>query len=215
MKIERFFEDTNVIYKDSLYSKIFNQYKLNFKEIPCSFYYIKSNESNGEYFAKLNQNCINDEIGYCSFFDEREDLLILNYDTIKLHSKLDPLTMRMYSLVLISGKTYSIFTAKSQSASGTGSQITFYVVVELSNNRKVEGLYEVKSRFGSINNIIDYNGDGQLDIITINNGKSQDEYNLTIKNLKNNQHSFSDSILLKYLGDEQFTILKSTIPLAL
>jgi len=215
LKIEKLDEYTNVIFIDSLYSKIFNQYKLNFKEISCSFYYLKSNESNGEYFAKLNENCIKDEIGYCSFFDEREDLLILNSDTIKLTFKLDPLTMRMYSLILKSGTNYSIFTAKGQSASGRGSQITYFVILELNKIGNVHDFFEIESRFGNINNILDYKEDGRLDFLKVSNDEELGEFKLTVHNVKTQQREVSDSILLKYVKDDQFLILNSTIPLVL
>ncbi len=76
---------------------------------------------------------------------------------------------------------------------------------------QVENHYEFESRFGGINNIVDYNKDGILDYFKIINGQNSEEYQLTVNNVQNNAQTNVGYILLKYKLNDKFVVLQDSL----
>ena len=84
----------------------------------------------------------------------------------------------------------------------------FEKLIELAKKDKIAQFFEFKSRFGSINNIIDYNNDNQLDYFKVVNSDKNDEYRLFIENIKSKKTINSNSyMLLKYENNDRFIVI--------
>lgn len=68
--------------------------------------------------------------------------------------------------------------------------------------------YEFESRFGSINNLFDFNKDGMLDYFKVTNAKKQGQYYLTVHNVTNDLQVGKGYILLRYVLNDKFIILE-------
>lgn len=202
--------DSKAIDIDSLYAKLSIEGRISHKEILGQFNYIESDEKSGRYLAKFIATEIEKEVDYISHGGNKNDTIIWGNNAISIKSKLDPTSINIYEL-RADIKQYIVFTGKSQSASGSGGQITFFVLLELDNKKKILAKYEFESRFGSINSLLDLDQDGTLDYIKIINSKKQDEYSLTVHAVNSDQNIGKGMILLKYLLNDRFSIIENTL----
>lgn len=202
--------DNAVIDIDSLYAKLYRTRRVSYKEILGQFNYVKSGEKFGRYLAKFIGGNAGKEINYISYGSNNNDTITWGNDAIGVKSKLDPTSISIYELKA-EARRYVVFIGKSQSASGSGGQITFFVLFELDNKRNILTTQEFESRFGSINSLLDLDQDGALDYIKIINSKKQGEYSLIVHSVKSDQNIGKGMILLKYVLNDKFSILENTL----
>ena len=194
----------------SIYFNLSNGRRLNYQEAPGQFIYLESNANTDRYLARFTTREIMQQVDYTSYSDDRKDTIALGSSTINLGIKVDPLSIKVYRF-LFNGKKQLVFIGKAQSASGSGMQITYFVLTELNEKGKVVQYYEFESRFGNINSLVDYNKDGVLDYFKIVNWKKTGEYLLTVNNVKNNIHVIDGHILLKYELNDKFVVLEDVL----
>ncbi|MFT3945526.1 MAG: hypothetical protein QM763_01015 [Agriterribacter sp.] len=202
--------DSATIDIDSLYARLSKEKRINYKEIPGQFNYIKSDEKSGRYLAKFIGRNMGKEINYISYGNNKNDTIIWGNHAIDIKSKLDPTSINIYEFE-VEARGYIVFIGKGQSASGSGGQITFFVLLELDNKRNLLITREFESRFGSVNSLLDLNQDGTLDYIKIINSKKEDEYLLTVHTVNSNQNIGKGMMLLKYVLNDKFSILENTL----
>jgi hypothetical protein len=201
--------DSSRIDIDSLYINLSKNTRINYEEIPGQFVYVESDEKSGKYLARFIGEG-KESINYISYSDDRKDTVIWENSVVEIKSKLDPASVRIYYLGSDT-KQYVVFIGKGQSASGSGMQMTFFILSELNEKKKIVAIYEFESRFGSINNLLDFKKDGVLDYFKVSNGKKQGEYLLTVHNIANDQQVGNGYILLAYKLNDRFIILDNQL----
>ncbi len=203
-------DEISTIDIDSLYLGLSGNRNLPFNAIQGQFVYEEKNVDKGEHLARFISESIEQTIKHTSYSDNKKDVLSLGSTDINLKAKIDPLSIKIYSL-LFKEKQYLIFVGKSQSASGSGVQVTYFNIIRLNAKKKVENQYEFESRFGDVHNICDYNEDGVLDYFKIVNGKNNGEYQLTVNDIQSNSQINNGYILLRYELDDKFVLLKDSL----
>ena len=138
---------------------------------------------------------------YVGYPDERKDEILLRKESFKIDSKFDPLSITVFWVQPRNGQIYLVLNGKSQSASGSGNQVTYFWMVQLRKDSSIEKHFEFQSRFGTMNNIIDYNNDGEPDYFKIENSNKLGKYRLTIHHLLDNVKEASQLLLSKKSND--------------
>lgn len=195
---------------DSLYVNLSKNGRINYVEISGQFVYVKSDEKSGKYLARFIGGEANRAVSYMSYSDDRKDAIIWGDNTINIESKLAPTSIKIYRL-LTDISQYVVFIGKGQSASGSGIQITFFILSKLNKKKAMTVPYEFESRFGSVNSLFDFNKDGALDYLKVSHGKKQGEYLLTVHNIAKDQQVGKGYISLKYELNDEFIILEDQL----
>ncbi|NML23887.1 hypothetical protein HHL16_23605 [Pseudoflavitalea sp. G-6-1-2] len=201
---------TDSIDIDNIYLKLSDNRPLGFIKISGEFVYAENGTDSTKYVARFVSDSIMKNITYTGYSNNKNDVLELGTIPINLRRKINPLAIEI-SRLQFAGKKYLVFAGKAQSASGSGTQITYFVLVELKSNDKLVKFWEFESRFGDIHSIIDFNKDGELDYIKIVNGKKADEYSLTVNNIKSGKQINNGFILLKHTGNDRFGVLQDSL----
>ena len=181
----------------------------NFTHEPVAgnFQYYESNQELGIYKSVFVSES-KYEIRY-HHYSTGADTLFLGSEFFITPHKYDPLTFQVYKLEH-SEASYLVLLSKSISASGSGNQVTYYSLVEMSKECKGVNLKSFSSRFGMIENLGDTNGDGEMDYLKIENGEELQTYDARIFDIKSNFNCSEDKIIkLNYLGDNLFEIKSS------
>lgn len=195
---------------DSIYLMLSKGKRIQYKELPGQFVYLRSDTVKGEYEARFISNSVVESINYVSYAGTKKDKIILDDFTYLLDNTLDPLSIKIYEITKID-KKYWVFLGNAESASGTGIQVTYFVMMELSKNKKVARCKEFESRFGSINSLVDYNTDGNLDYFKVVHSQKEKEYYLTVRSTQTNEQIGSGQLLLKYQLNDHFVILENLL----
>jgi hypothetical protein len=198
------------IHIDSIYNSLANRRSIYHEQVPGEFIYQEPDSVNRIYTAKFNSSLTKTSIFYKSFSGERKDAMVIDNKIINLQKKLDPLSIVPYKL-RVGATRFFAFLGKARSASGSGVQLTFFILVKLNNEGKSTNFYEFESRFGDINNLVDYYGDGNMDYFKIVNAGKINEYYLTINSVESNSQINEVHILLRYELNDKFTILNSNV----
>ncbi len=193
---------------DEIYSA-FASPSLKHRKVQGDFAYIEQDEVTGKYLAKFITKEALLSIEYTSYGDSKKDVVTLGKQTFILQNKIDPYSIAVY-WVYNYGKKYLCFIGKSQSASGSGVQVSYFMLFELENSGKISSFKEVTSRFGNINSLISNNENKDIGYLRIVNGKEQSQYTLTVHDIKTNQKLNRRLILLKYCLNDKFIILQDT-----
>lgn len=194
---------------DAIYS-YFDNSNLKHKKVQGGFAYIEQDEVIGKYLAKFITKETIPSIEYISIGDNKKDVVILGKQTFILQNKIDPHSIVIYR-VYNYDKKYLCFIGKSQSASGSGVQVSYFLLFELENSGKISSFKEVTTRFGNINSLIGNNENKDIGYLQIVNGKQEGQYILTAKDVKTNQKLNKRLILLKYYLNDRFIVLQDTV----
>lgn len=205
---------TNAIYKndsigvsiDSIYFNLSGGRNINYKKITGQFTYLEGDTSTGRYLTIFGSKEINETIKYISYGDNRKDTIIFDNAVFGIEAKVDPSSIEVYTF-LVRDKKNLVFIGKAQSASGSGVQITYFILMALNKKGEAIDHYEFNSRFGDINSLVDYNKDGALDYFKIINGKKGGEYILTVNEVQSKKQINEGSILLEYKLKDEFVII--------
>lgn len=195
---------------DNIYFSLSGNRSFDFKEILGQFVYQERNADKGEYLATFISESLGQSVKYASYSGDKNDILSLGNTRLALKAKIDPLSIRIYSL-LFTESQYLIFVGKAQSASGSGVQVTYFNMIKLNEKGNAESHCEFESRFGDINSIGDYNKDGVLDYFKIINGKNVDEYRLTVNDVQSSTQISDGYVLLKYKLNDKFVLLQDSL----
>ena len=173
------------------------------------FAYYESNAERGIYKSVFAGN---DEIKIRHIhFSGGIDSLVVNEDHIALPEKYDALSIKCYKLAF-HGKNYLCLLGSSVSASGTGSQVIYYTLLEMSKSG-VKDVVFLDSRFGGIGNIGDVNSDGRLDFLKISNTGSLSDKSREVFKAEactvNGKPIGNNAVTLEYLGNNNFSVLES------
>jgi len=150
------------------------------------------------------------KIKYFKFADWRKsDTLIINGINIALIQKLDPTTIQVYSL-RFNDRQYLCLLGNSESASGSGTQLTFYIFLQIKRERFDKPIF-FESRFGIIDNIGDFDGDGQLDYFKVTNDPEvMNKYIGKVYSLQETTKDIDSKkyIRMIYVGNDHFIVEK-------
>ncbi len=150
-------------------------------------------------------------ITHVAYSGVRKDELMIDNQLFVLDNKIDPLSLSVYKLS-VANKRYLCLIGKGQSASGTGVQISYFVVFGLDKLGKVKDCYRFSSRFGNIHSIVNnYNGNEGLSYLKIVNGDKMSQFILTVNDIKNDKRINNGLILLDYKLNDKFIVLKNTL----
>lgn len=196
---------------DSILLSIRKSGNISHREEEGRFVYESEGQEEGRYLASFVTKKGDTQIEYISHGGRESDTLILKGCPIAIESKLDPLSIQVYA-TNHSKKDYVVLIGNAQSASGSGQQVRFFILVEIDKWQKPVKQYEFSSRFGSINCLDDFNGDGSLDYFKITKGNKAREFLLTVNNVRCGKKVFDGYILLEYELNDRFIIVKSSIP---
>lgn len=195
---------------DSIYSNLSLGNNINYQEVSGAFTYLENDAKTGKYLARFSSKGIKETINYVSYADDKKDAIVLDNTTLNLEAKVDPTSIKVYRF-LFNNKKYLIFIGKAQSASGSGMQVTYFILTELNQRGKAINHYEFESRFGNINSLVDYDKNGTLDYFKIVNGNKNGEYILTINEVQAKKQTNNGHVLLKYELNDEFNILADNL----
>jgi len=176
------------------------------KEILGEFAYVETNKAIGKYLAKFVTKESVPTIGYVSYADDKKDAVIFGKQTFSLENKIDPFSLAVY-WVYNYGRKYLCLIGKGQSASGSGVQVSYFMLFQLEKSGKATSCQEFVSRFGNINSLVDYYKNGDIAYLRIVNGKKMDQYLLTLNDIKTNKQLDKRTLVLKYELNDKFTLL--------
>ena len=197
---------------NDIYLRLKNGSSINYKVSDGQFKFEESNPEAGRYRARFINKSRNVSYEYLSHSSASEqDTMIFNGSSILLKSKFDPISIKVYE-VDHSLKNYIVFIGNAQSTSGSGQQITFFLIVEEDKHEKALKNYEFNTRFGNINSLVDFNADSILDYFKIINGKNTGEYLLTVNEYDSDKKIVDGYVLLLYEFNDQFRILENKLP---
>ncbi len=203
-------KDSLAVDIDTIYFYLAKNHKINYQEVSGQFIYSESNSIKDMHIANFISKQIESKVSYITYADDKKDIIIIGNKNLNLETKLDPISIKVYQL-LFADKSYLVFLGKAQSASGSGTQLTYFILLELNGKKKVVNLNEFESRFGNINNIVDYDNDKTLDYFKIANGNKMGEYLLSVNNVQNKVQITKNQVLIRYQFNDKFTILKNSL----
>jgi hypothetical protein len=191
---------------ENLYQQ-FKDKDICFKAIKGTFYYVKSDYKRNffisEFISDLDHSDDLRKIAYYTYGGV--DTLVFNNLKIGLDFfEYDPTSIELYHFTFSDNK-YICLLGKSSSASGSGLQQTFYCLFK-SEGTHYNVVKMFNTRFGSINNLGDFNGDNCLDYISII--RSGSDYKLSFRNLENKDLCIG-YLLMKYKLNNKFQIIES------
>lgn len=193
---------------DSVYSLLSNGSDIQSIEWQGKFEYTHSDQVTNKYIAQFISDSIKESVTYESNGETKQDIIEFNKNKILLKSKFDPLSMKIYWIDRKVGKNI-VFIGQAQSASGTGVQMTYFVLLEFDRNKKnVVNSYEFESRFGTIKSITEKDS-SNLNYFKIVRGKDDDLYDLSVRSVKNNEQVIGGEVVLRYLLNDKFHVLEN------
>jgi hypothetical protein len=159
---------------ESLLKCINHNKELSIIEQKGIFEYISSEPQKGYYKSKFigksrfDVECLQYSNG------NKKNALVVNSKKIFLEEKLDPLTLKFY-LIVYNNKTFLCFFGESESASGTGAQRTFYIFISVIGD-EIKRAYFFDTRFGSIENIGNFDGSCKLQYFKLSYDDAMNRY---------------------------------------
>ncbi len=209
-----FFEipsDTLINGIDNLYAKIAARKPINKEEILGRFEYVSTHVRQGEYIASFSS--VSEAapiIKYFSYSDDRHaDFFLWNSQKIQVKHKFDLTLIRIYK-IKSKGGSYTVFVAKSQSASGSGVQVTYFIINKLTKDGKIYRSYELESRFGNINSLIEIS-DKEIGYYKVVNGNKMNKFLLTINSVETDRQVIDGNAIIEYELNDRFVILSNNL----
>jgi hypothetical protein len=180
------------------------------EELPGKFVYTGSMGKQGEYISIFVSKRNSPAIKYFGYSDERRaDFFLLSSKKIRVSHKLDPASIKIYKIK--SKGLYTVFIGKSQSASGSGVQVTYFIVNRMDKRGQVLQSYEFESRFGNINSLIEIDNIKALCYYKMTNAEKINTFLLAIYSVETNQQVVKGSAMIKYELNDSFVIVSNSL----
>lgn len=180
--------------------------KITYQEKNGEFKYYQSNPEQGMYKSIYISGSL--KMFYTVYGNtELKDTLEFKENVIAVNHKYDPLSIKIASISFYKDY-YLLLVGKSLSASGSGTQLSYYTLLKMKDNKVIETFF-FESRFGSFLNIGDFNNDGKLDFIKIINGEKQDEFIAKLYDIERDTPIGNYNLVLFYKGNDIFCLKKS------
>lgn len=194
---------------DEIYIELAKGRHISYKKVDGEFIYPENNENKGSYTAEFFGKEKRYSIVYNGYSSDRKDNIKFNNQLFTLNDKIDPFSLVIYKFGL--NNKYLCLIGKGQSASGSGMQVSYFIVFELDKLGIIKKCYKFSSRFGNINSLVDYNSNGSINYFKIVNGGKMGQYVLTVNDVKSDKRINKRLVLLNYKLNNKFVVLKDTL----
>lgn len=191
---------------EELFRCLGNGYEIQYEIVKGKFHYYFSDYDSGV-FKSLFSTESEYEIAYYHNAGSSMDTLVIGDSSFPLINKYDPMSMNLYE-VKHEEEAFLVFTGNAISASGSGSQLTYYLMIEKLSSEQLGNSFSFSSRFGSMANIGDLDRDGEIDYIKLENNGKEQSFNCLAYDIKTDRNISRDKFVeLQYLNNNNFRII--------